>query len=274
MTKPEGLYENLSIPVKGNAVISRSDLTRYYDTLLSPSNFEDYAPNGLQVEGKLSVKNIAFAVSATQESVKEALEWGADALVVHHGLFWKHQGARTLTGGWGKRVMDAVKAELNIFGYHLPLDSHPEVGNAVALAEALGLEQLAPFGMYKRQPLGASAKLKAPMPAEDFQKHLAKVLSHDVIMASHDPKAKIQSVGIITGGANNEWPEALKAGLDAYITGEISEYNWHDCKEAGIHYFAGGHHATEKFGIQSLMHRTLRDNPSFQVKFFDSHNPV
>lgn len=255
-------------------MISRSELTRYYDTLLCPSNFEDYAPNGLQVEGKPSVKKIAFAVSATQESVQEALKWGADALVVHHGFFWKHQGARALTGGWGKRVMDAVKAELNIFAYHLPLDAHPEVGNAVALAVALGLQECAPFGMYKRQPLGASAKLKTPMSAEDFQKHLAKVLSHEVILASHDSKARVGTVGIITGGANNEWPEALKAGLDAYVTGEISEYNWHDCKEAGIHYFAGGHHATEMFGIQALLKRTVQDNPTLEGKFFNSLNPA
>jgi dinuclear metal center YbgI/SA1388 family protein len=263
-----------SSPAKGNPVIGRQELLNYFQALLSPELFEDYAPNGLQIEGKERVKKVAFAVSATQDSLEQALAWGADALVVHHGVLWKHQGARTITGAWGERIRMSVLKELNLIAYHLPLDGHQEIGNAVALAQALGLMTIAPFGLYKKQPLGAQAKLAAPMKVSEFQTHLAHVLQHPVVLASNNTDALMTSVGIITGGANNDWIKALEAGLDAYITGEISEYNWHDAREAGLHYFAGGHHATEKFGPQALMARLKQDHPNLDVKFFDSANPA
>jgi dinuclear metal center YbgI/SA1388 family protein len=253
--------------------IKRHELETYFRKLLTPENFEDYAPNGLQVEGKENLSRIAFAVSATQDSIARALEWGADALVVHHGIFWKHQGARTITGAWGERVKSLVKSEMNLFGYHLPLDAHPEIGNAVSLGSVMGLKDLSPFALYKRQPMGAKGKFPSPISAADLKLKLEKILNHPVILATPDENRPIASLGIITGGANNEWAEALKDGLDAYLTGEISEYNWHDAQEAGIHYFAGGHHATEKFGIQALMKKVQADL-KVECQFFDSRNPA
>ncbi len=254
--------------------IPRQDLEHYFRALLRTELFEDYAPNGLQVEGKASVDKVAFAVSATQDSIAEALDWGADALVVHHGVFWKHQGARPLTGAWGERVSLAVRAQLNLFAYHLPLDAHPEVGNAAALARALGLTDLTAFGPHKKQFLGIQGRLPSSPPASQFARHAEKVLGHSVLLASHDSNAPVRTLGIVTGGANNDWGHALDAGLDAYLTGEISEYNWHDAREARVHYFAGGHHATEKFGPQALMARMLADMPQLQARFFDSPNPA
>jgi dinuclear metal center YbgI/SA1388 family protein len=253
--------------------IKRQELEKFFKTLLTPENFEDYAPNGLLVEGKENLSRIAFAVSATQESIARALEWGADALVVHHGIFWKHQGARTVTGAWGERVKALVKNDVNLFGYHLPLDAHPEVGNAVSLGKEIGLKDFAPFALYKRQPMGAKGKFPTPMKASELKLKLEKILNHPVILATPDENHPIASLGIITGGANNEWAEALKDGLDAYVTGEISEYNWHDAQEAGIHYFAGGHHATEKFGIQALLKKVEADL-KLTCQFFDSRNPA
>jgi dinuclear metal center YbgI/SA1388 family protein len=253
---------------------TRLELSSYFQQLLTPELFEDYAPNGLQIEGKERVKKVAFAVSATQDSIREATNWGADALVVHHGVLWKHQGARTMTGAWGERIRLAIKADLNLFAYHLPLDGHQECGNAVALARALGLTDLAPFALHKKQPLGALGKLTVPLSAQDFSALIQKTLNHSVVLASHNPAAPVKSVGIITGGANNDWTRVLDAGLDAYITGEISEYNWHDAQEAGVHYFAAGHHATEKFGTIALMERVKKENPTLEVRFFDSLNPA
>lgn len=253
---------------------SSAELLNYMNQLLTPSLFEDYAPNGIQVEGKTTLKRLAFAVSATQDSINKALEWKADGLVVHHGIFWKHQGARTITGGWGERVKLCIKNDLNLFAYHLPLDAHMEVGNAVALGQELGLTNLSPFALYKRQPMGAKGELTIPLSAKDLKAKLEKNLRHAVILATPDESKLIRKLGIITGGANNEWSKAMEDGLDAYLTGEISEYNWHDSIEAGIHYFAGGHHATERFGIMALMNRMKKDLPKLEVNFFDSENPA
>ena len=253
---------------------SQLNLLNYFNKLLTPEVFEDYAPNGLQVEGKPTIKRVAFAVSATQDSLQKAISWGADAIVVHHGIFWKYQGARTITGAWGERVKLCVKNDLNLFAYHLPLDAHPEVGNAVALGNKLNLTNLSGFALHKRQFMGAKGVFNTPVSAAELKKNLKQILNHDVILATPDETQKIKSVGIITGGANNDWVKAMEDGLDAYITGEISEYNWHDSKEAGVHYFAGGHHATEKFGTISLMERMQKDLPHLEVIFFDSENPA
>ena len=250
--------------------LHQNDLLQYFNK----QYFEDYAPNGLQIEGKSEIKRLAFAVSATQDSIKKAIDWGAQGLVVHHGIFWKYQGPRTVTGAWGERLKLCVKNDLNLFAYHLPLDAHSEFGNAVALAHHLGMKNLAPFALYKKQPMGAKGILNHPLPAKDLKAKLEQVLNHPVIIATPDENKIIKSIGIITGGANNDWVKAMEDGLDAYLTGEISEYNWHDAKEAGIHFFAGGHHATEKFGIIALMEKLKNDYPVIEVQYFDSLNPA
>jgi dinuclear metal center YbgI/SA1388 family protein len=254
--------------------VAQNDLLNYLNQLFSPHNFEDYAPNGLQIEGKKKLGKIAFAVSATQESIKQAVDWGADGLIVHHGIFWKYQGARPVTGAWGERVKLCIQNELNLIAYHLPLDAHAEIGNAVALAKEIGLKELCPFALYKKQPMGTKGVLNEPITAKALKDQLEKHLNHQVLLATPDENKKISSIGIITGGANNDWVKALEENLDAYITGEISEYNWHDAKEAGVHYFAGGHHATERFGIKALMSKIENDHPGIEVTFFDSENPA
>jgi dinuclear metal center YbgI/SA1388 family protein len=254
-------------------VILRSELLAFYHKLLTPELFEDYAPHGLQIEGCERVKKIAFAVSATHESIDQAIAWGAHALVVHHGVLWKYQAARPLTGAWGERLKKCMKADLNLIAYHLPLDAHLEVGNAASLARELNLVEIEPFGKYKRQFSGVKAKLSHPQKASEFAKVLETKLNHQILTAVSDSQKLISSIGIITGGANNDWVQAHELGLDAYLTGEISEYNWHDAREAGIAFFAGGHHATEKFGPQALMKKTQTDL-NLEVVFFDSHNPA
>lgn len=253
---------------------SKLTLLQYLNNLFSPQHFEDYAPNGLQVDGKANLRRLAFAVSATQDSLEKAAAWGADGLVVHHGIFWKHQGARTITGGWGERVKLCIKNDMNLFAYHLPLDSHAEVGNAVALAQEIHLTNLQPFALYKKQPLGIKGEFSHPVTALQLKLSLEGVLRHPVILATPNGGNHIKTIGIVTGGANNEWVKAMDEGLDAYLTGEISEYNWHDAIEANIHYFAGGHHATERFGIQALMKKMQKDFPKLEMQFFDSDNPA
>ena len=253
--------------------LTRDRLEAYFDDLLKPGDFADYGPNGLQIEGAEVVERIAFAVSATAHSVRVAAEGQAQALVVHHGLFWSFHGARTLTGPFARRVMPLVRREINLFAYHLPLDAHPEVGNAVCLARQLGLTELRPFGDHQGCPTGVRGQFHQPFTAAALQERLAEVLDHAVLLATPDGRRPVRSVGIITGGANRDWVLAWREGLDAYITGEMSEHDWHESQEAGLHMYAGGHNATEQFGIQALMVR-VRERFGVESFFIPSDNPA
>ncbi|MGR9108897.1 MAG: Nif3-like dinuclear metal center hexameric protein [Gammaproteobacteria bacterium] len=253
--------------------MTRSELEQYLDVLLRPGDFDDYGPNGLQVEGKPDIRRIAFAVSATQESVEIAAARDADAMLVHHGLFWKFHGPRVLTGAFARRIFPLVRQQINLFAYHLPLDAHPEVGNAASLAALIGLDGRHAFGDFKGCPTGVHGSLDKPLTATRLKENLERVLQHPVMLASPDPQRIVRKVGIITGGANGDWPFALRAGLDAYITGEMSEHDWHEAREAGLHMFAGGHHATERYGIQALLNRIQMDFP-VECFFIDSQNPA
>lgn len=252
----------------------RADLLEFLNDYLKIEEFQDYGPNGLQIEGREKLQNIAFSVSATLESIESAIDWGADTLIVHHGLFWGHQGSRPIIGPWGKRVLKLIKNNINLVAYHLPLDAHSEVGNAAQIAKKLGMLEQKPFGEYKKQPLGVQAVFPKPLSAHELSSLLEKLLNHPIIHSFPKNKSFISSMGIITGGANNQWEEALNLNLDAYLTGEISEYNWHDAQEAGIHYFAGGHHATERFGVLALMDLVSRQFQELKTIFIDSPNPA
>ncbi|MDD5410269.1 MAG: Nif3-like dinuclear metal center hexameric protein [Methylobacter sp.] len=254
-------------------MISRQQLNDYYQALLRPEAYADYCPNGLQIEGTEQINRIAFAVSASRDSINQAVENKADALVVHHGLFWTFHGAKALTGSFAKRVYPLVKNSINLFGYHLPLDGHPEIGNAATLGQLINCTQQQPFGDYKGSATGIKGVLEQQLTPSELQQKLQAVLNHNVILATPDNKALIRSVGIITGGANSEWRLAEKEQLDAYITGEISEHDWHESQEAGIHMFAGGHNATEQFGIKALMEQT-RKQFAMDCFFIGSENPA
>jgi dinuclear metal center YbgI/SA1388 family protein len=254
-------------------MISRVQLKDYYQALLRPETYADYCPNGLQIEGAEHIERIAFAVSATRDSIHQAAENKADALVVHHGLFWTFHGAKPLTGTFAKRVFPLVKNSINLFGYHLPLDGHPDIGNAATLGQMIDCRQQQPFGDYKGSATGIKGVLEQPLTADALQQKLEAVLKRKVILATPDSQALIRSVGIITGGANSEWRLAEKQQLDAYITGEISEHDWHESQEAGIHMFAGGHNATEQFGIKALMEKT-RQQFAVDCFFINSENPA
>jgi len=254
-------------------MISRAQLNDYYQALLHPETYADYCPNGLQVEGAEQIERIAFAVSASRNSIQQAVENKADALVVHHGLFWTFHGAKSLTGTFAGRIFPLVRNNINLIAYHLPLDGHPDIGNAATLGQMIGCNQQQPFGDYKGSATGIKGVLEQPLTAAALQQKLEVVLKHNVILATPDNGALIRSVGIITGGANSEWRLAEKERLDAYITGEISEHDWHESQEAGIHMFAGGHNATEQFGIQELMEKT-RQQFAVECFFIDSENPA
>jgi dinuclear metal center YbgI/SA1388 family protein len=252
---------------------TRYALHRFLTELLKPQDFADYGPNGLQIEGAETIDRIAFAVSATAHSALLSAESHAQALIVHHGLFWKFHGPKTLTGPFARRVFPLVRNHVNLFAYHLPLDAHPEVGNAASLARALDMVKLKPFGDYEGCPTGVQGRFPEPLAAAALRDRLAEVLDHPVLLASPEEHILVRSAGIITGGANRDWPLALKAGLDAYITGEMSEHDWHESREAGLHMYAGGHNATERLGIQALMEK-VQDSFDVECFFIASDNPA
>jgi dinuclear metal center YbgI/SA1388 family protein len=257
-------------------MINRDKLVKYINKYLNIYDYQDYGPNGLHIEGKEEVSKIAFAVSATKYSIDEAVKLGADALIVHHGLFWKFHGVRTITGAFGKRIKPLIKNDINLLSYHLPLDAHAEVGNAAGIARRFELIDTKPFGDHKGSPTGIKGKLKTPLSVSVFGNAIKDILSHNVIVSTYDQEAMIKTVGIITGGANSDWIQAKRDNLDAYITGEISEHDWHEAKESEMHYFAGGHNATEQFGVQDLMEhlqQKFKEN-SLEYFYIHSENPA
>lgn len=253
--------------------IKAKELEKFLNNLLNIYDFQDYGPNGLQIEGTKEISKVAFSVSATKDSIAKAIEFGADALVVHHGLFWKFHGTKPIKGPFAKRVIPLIKNDINLLGYHLPLDAHPEVGNAAVIAKKLSLTNLAPFGDYKGTPTGIKGKFDSPISRIDLSKKLSNLLSHEVIFSTPEDDREIKSIGIITGGANSEWYLAMREGLDAYLTGEMSEHDWHESAESGVAMFAGGHNATEQFGIQSLMEK-VQEKFSLDCCFIKSENPA
>ena len=227
----------------------------------------------MQVEGKATIRRVGFAVSATVESIARAVEAEADALIVHHGLLWPFSGPRPLVGAYARRVFPLIQNGINLFAYHLPLDAHLVLGNAAGLARAIGLTQLSPFGDYKGKSTGVQGTFEISQTSLELKAKIAAVLDHPVLFASPDKNALVKTLGIITGGANRDWSLAHAAGLDGYLTGEMSEHDWHDSQEAGIHMYAGGHHATEIFGVQSLM-ALLSDQFDLDCFYIDSENPA
>lgn len=259
--------------------LNRIDLDKKLTEWLNPDLFDDYCPNGLQIEGKKEIRKIAFAVSATLESIELAIENQADALIVHHGLFWKFHGTKPLTGAFYKRVAPLIKNNINLFGYHLPLDGHFELGNARALGEKLGLTNFEPFGLYKKSFIGIKGDLAKPQTGEEFAFFLQEELQRTPFYSIPDPKnfpdkKIIRNIGIITGAAKDDWSLSLKEGLDAYLTGEMSEHHYHESRESGIAMFAAGHHVTEKFGIQALMKKIQSNYSNIETFFIDSTNPA
>ncbi|MFA6038001.1 MAG: Nif3-like dinuclear metal center hexameric protein [Legionellales bacterium] len=255
------------------ATVSRSELTTYLNTLLKPEAFEDYCPNGLQIEGKDTINKIAFAVSATADSVEKAIKEGVDALIVHHGLFWKFHGTKTITGPFAKRVKPLIENNINLFAYHLPLDGNLEMGNAASLAKLLGMINIQHFceGKMKGSYMGVKGEFTTT--AQGLSQALEKILNHPILLSTPNPEKVINSIGIITGGANSQWASALASGLDAYITGEMSEHDWHEARESDMVMLAGGHHATEQFGIQALM-KIIEEKFKISGVYIDSENPA
>lgn len=244
------------------------ELVGWCDALLQPERFRDYCPNGLQVEGRDEVSLLVSGVTATQDLLDAALDLGADALLVHHGYFWRGEEPR-VTGMRRRRLRSLLANDVSLIAYHLPLDAHPEVGNNAQLAARLGLRVDAPLNA---DGIGSLGHLSEPMSGEAFARHVAEALGREPVWVDGGPE-RIERIAWCTGGAQGYIEQAAAAGADAYLSGEISEQTTHVARECGLHYFAAGHHATERYGAPALGER-LAAAFELQHRFVDIDNPA
>ena len=247
------------------------DIIQWCDQTLKSTEFKDYAPNGLQIEGKTEVRKILAAVTASQDAIDAAIRENADLLLVHHGYFWKGE-AYPITGMRGKRIKSLIQHDISLLAYHLPLDSHPSLGNNAAIADLLELERIEALDPSERHPIGNIGYLNQPMPVEDFKKFVSETLKFDVTHLPAD-KNMIEKVGFCTGGAQDFIVKAAEQGCDAYISGEVSERTFYEAKELGVHYFACGHHATERYGVQRLG-QAISEQFDIEYVYFELNNPI
>ena len=247
-------------------------LERILNEKLQPQQIKDYCPNGLQVEGVQQVKKIVTGVTASQALIDKAVELNADALLVHHGFFWKGE-PESIRGMKGKRIRTLIKNDINLLGYHLPLDIHPELGNNAKLAELLYIEVEGGLEGHP-QSVAMFGKLKEPMTGAEFSKKINQVLNRHPLHISPENEHKlITTVGWCTGGGQDYIELAVANGLDAFISGEISERTTYSAREQDIHYFSAGHHATERYGVKALG-EWLTQEHDLDVVFIDIDNPV
>lgn len=247
--------------------MNRTHLLFELDALLNTSSFKDYCPNGLQIEGVDSINKIAIAVTASRAVIEAAANWGADALLVHHGYFWKGEAA-PLTGMKFERVAHLIRHNINLIAYHLPLDAHPTLGNNAQLGQKLGFtaqgqllsQDLVWHGLSDCRTLGELAG------------RVESVLGRTPTLIGA-PDALVGKIGWCTGAAQGFITDAAAFGLNTYLSGEVSERTFHEANELGVHYLACGHHATERYGVQALAaHLSAQFN--LECRFFDENNPI
>jgi dinuclear metal center YbgI/SA1388 family protein len=245
-----------------------NDLTQYLTQILQPERFNDYCPNGLQVEGRQKVYKIVTGVTASMALIEAAIEKQADAILVHHGYFWRGESP-AITGIKKRRIQTLLKQDISLFAYHLPLDAHPEFGNNVMLGKQLGLEVTRWLDDKK---MLAFSELSSPITIQDFAEMIEQKLGR-VPQCIGDPARMIQTVAWCTGAAQQYIDQAIAANVDLYISGEISEQTVHMARESNTAYISAGHHATERYGIAALG-EYLAKNIEISHEFIDVENPV
>ncbi|WP_075433819.1 Nif3-like dinuclear metal center hexameric protein [Buchnera aphidicola] len=236
--------------------------------LRAPKYIDDYMPNGLQVEGKSEIKNIITGVTASQKLLDIAINTHADAVIVHHGYFWKNQG-RKILGMNKSRLQKLLTHNINLYAWHLPLDTHPELGNNAQLGKLLNISTqgiISPYifmGYFKKKHTKKS-----------LSQLIKEKLNRDPFHYGQTGTKYIRNIAWCTGKGQKLFPRVVNLNLDAYLTGEVSEDTVHIAEENNMHFFSLGHHATEKFGIQALGKWLFRKDKNLKIKFIDIENPI
>ncbi|GAB4088499.1 Nif3-like dinuclear metal center hexameric protein [Hydrogenophaga soli] len=264
--------------------MGRDTLLARLDDVLSPGLFRDYGPNGLQVQGKDTVRHLVTGVTASLALIEAAVQVGADALLVHHGLFWRGYEGR-ITGWMHRRIKTLMTHDLNLLAYHLPLDAHPMLGNNAQLARVLGFESDLPaddaraaqgFRRFGEQSLGFLGRVgdgaQATFSVADLTQRVQQRLGRAVTCVGETDRP-VRTVAWCTGGAQGYFEAAMAAGADAFLTGEISEPQAHYARECGVAFLACGHHATERYGVQAVGDH-LAATLGLRHTFIDIDNPA
>jgi dinuclear metal center YbgI/SA1388 family protein len=251
--------------------IALRDLLAHCDRELQSARFSDYCPNGLQVEGRPEVKRIAAAVTANQSVLDAAIDWGADALLVHHGYFWRGEDA-AIVGMKRRRLATLLAADVSLLAYHLPLDAHPELGNNAQWGKIMGIDVAEPLHSDAPQGVGNIGSLASPMRLAQIVERVREKTARTPLLIG-DPEAEVQRIAWCTGAAQGYIDKAAAAGAQLYISGEISEPTVHSARELGIAYLAAGHHATERYGVQALA-ASIAAEFALEWTFIDCDNPV
>ncbi len=252
--------------------MNRNELALYLHEFLQANNFKDYAPNGLQVEGSEEIRHIVTGVSANAALIEEAIKRGADTIIVHHGWFWKNENP-AIIGIKKERIAALLKHNINLFGFHLPLDAHKEIGNNAQLAKAFDWQIEGYFG---DDNLGVFGSLKTPLPLQKLAQKIEQGLKRKPFIIG-DLDKEIKTIAWCSGGAQSWFEAATNLKVDAYLSGEIAEYNVHLARETGVAYIAAGHHATERFGIAALtehLAQKFAQKLAIKCEFVDIENPV
>jgi dinuclear metal center YbgI/SA1388 family protein len=251
--------------------VDRNTLLTTANELLKPEMFSDYCPNGLQVEGVELVSKLVAGVTASQALIDRAVDEGADALLVHHGFFWKGEDL-SVVGMKYRRLKKLIENGVNLIAYHLPLDAHPVLGNNVLLADKLNIEITGGLEPGNAYSVGNVGRLNTPLSAEQFGQKVTSVLGRAPLVIEGGDHL-IRTIAWCTGSAQGYIDRAAMCGADAYLSGEISEPTVHSARELGVHYIAAGHHATERYGVQGVG-EYLANQFDLDYTFIDIDNPV
>lgn len=252
-------------------MVHLNDFLEYTESLLSVDDYQDYCPNGLQVEGSREIRRIVTGVTASQSLIDAAVDLDADLLLVHHGFFWKGEDPR-IVGMKQRRIRTLLVNDISLVAYHLPLDGHDELGNNAQLAQRLGLKIEKRFGPGPQGGIAMAGELPQPLSAEELSYRIANALQRDPLVIKGGDRP-VRRIGWCSGAAQGYLEQAAALGLDAFISGEISEPTVHTARELGIHYFSAGHHATERYGVKALGEH-LSEYFSLKNHFVDIANPV
>ena len=250
----------------------RGELEQYLDDLLQPGQIKDYCPNGLQVQGKQEINKIITGVTASQALIDAAIEAKADAILVHHGYFWKNEN-QVLRGIKYNRIKSLLDKNINLFAYHLPLDIHPELGNNAQLAKMFNISQISPLELGNPLSVSVQGVFEKAHTGKSLSQLISDELARECLHIAPPSNKAIKTVAWCSGGGQDFIELAAEQGIDAFISGEVSEKTTHIAREMDIHFYAAGHHATERYGAKALGQH-IESELGLSVEFIDIDNPV